>query len=212
MKDLRTSISVLVALLLTLAVGGCAAVVGRFDEFPQHRQMAPMPDGPLCRVAVLPFLNDSDYPLAEVLVAKVFAAQFTAMGNALVVQEGDVLKLYQQLRLMPGQEPTPEQLQIIASRLEAQLLITGTVVEMRENPGQQESVNPLVAIDVQLRDGQHGEPVWGVYHRRLGADYRAVMHFGTIQTVTGLSRQMAEEIITLWFDKGLPRCDVSPRS
>jgi polysaccharide biosynthesis protein PelC len=202
----------LLLVLLALCIGGCGLLVTKLDSGPQLRQMSPFQKGPLCRVAVLPFSNGSDYPLADAIFYKVFAAQFQAAGDYLFAQEGDILKIYQQLRLLPGEAPTQEQLQLVASRLDAQLLITGTVIEMRENPGMGGSVNPVLAVDVLLRDGQSSEPLWGTYHRRQGADYRTTMHFGTIQTVTGLSRQVADEIINLWFKKGLPRCDVLPRS
>lgn len=198
-------------LLLALIFAGCVARLPVGQQFPLHRQMQPLPSGTICRVAVLPFVNDSDYPLADAIFNKVFAAQLHSAGNYLMVQEGDILKVYQQLRILPGQLPTPEQLQIIAGRLDSQILVTGTVIEMRENPGQHGSVNPALAVDVMLRDGKAGEPLWGIYHRRQGTDYRTAMHFGAKHTVTGLSQQVAVEIINLWFKKGLSRCDVSPR-
>lgn len=209
---MRPLLRTLLLLLLALSIGGCSARLPAGQQLPLHRQMMAMPAGPVCRVAVLPFLNDSDYPLADAIFAKVFAAQLNSAGNYLFAQEGDVLKIYQQLRILPGEAPTPEQLQLVASRLDSQLLITGTVIEMRENPGLGGGINPVLAVDVLLRDGKSSEPLWGAYHRRQGVDYRTAMHFGTIQTVTGLSRQVAEEIINLWFKKGLPRCDVLPRS
>jgi polysaccharide biosynthesis protein PelC len=199
-------------LAFSLLLYGCAGPWSRGPEFPSHRQSAPPPSGPVCRVAVLPFLNDSDYPLADSIVYKVFAAQFQLSSNSLVVQEGDILKLYQQLRIWPGQAPTPEQLRILASRLGAQVLITGTVMEMRENPGLNASSNPVLAVDVRLLHGESGDLLWGTFHRRQGTDYRTAMHFGTIHTVTGLSRQVALEIINLWYKKGFSRCDISPPS
>lgn len=210
--NLRKSPSILIALLLMLLISGCAALVTKFDQLPQHRQMVPMLSGSVCRVAVLPFENGSDYPLADAIFAKVFAAQLTAAGNYLVVQEGDILKLYQQLRILPGVMPTEEQLLIIAGRLEADLLVTGTIIEMCENPAPHATVNPVVAVDLLLRNGKNSEPLWGAYHRRQGSDYRTAMHFGTFHTITGLCHQMAVEIINLWYKKGLPRCDVSLRS
>jgi polysaccharide biosynthesis protein PelC len=208
---LRLSRYLLLA-LLPLLLHGCAAPFLNRQEFPLHRQSAPLPPGSICRVAVLPFLNDSDFPLADSIMHKVFAAQFNTSGNYLVIQEGDILKLYQQLHIWPGQAPTPEQLQILSSRLEAQLLITGVVSEMRENAGTHASIDPVLAVDVQLRSGDSGDLLWGTFHRRQGTDYRTAMHFGTIHTVTGLSQQVALEIINLWFKKGLQPCDVSPRS
>ena len=178
---------------------------------PLHRQLAPLPAGPLCRVAVLPFLNDSDFPLGDEIVYKVFATQFMSSGNYLVIQEGDILKAYQQLHILPRVTPTLEQLQIIGDRVNAQLLITGTIMAMREDPGENKTVIPLIVMEIQIRDGRSGEVLWTAFHRRLGTDYQKTMHFGKIQTATGLSRQMAEEIINLWTEKGLKQCDVLPR-
>jgi polysaccharide biosynthesis protein PelC len=160
---------------------------------------------------VLPFVNETDYPLANSIAYKVFLAEFSTLGNYLVAQEGDVLKVYQQLRLLPGETPAPEQLGVLGSRLGVQLLITGRVLEMRENPGEHASVNPVLAVSVRLHEGPTGEGLWSTYHRREGTEYRKAMHFGKIHTVTGLSRQVAREIIQLWIQRGLTPCDVSPR-
>jgi len=191
-------------LLGGLFLGGCGTKV------PIHRQMAPLPSGPICRVAVLPFLNDSDFPLGDAIVSKVFTMQFQDSHNSLVIQEGDILKVYQQLHILPEEAPTLEQLQIIADRVNADVLITGIILELREDRDTHSTVNPVLIMDVQIRDGRSGETLWNVFHRRQGTDYKKTMHFGTIHTITGLSRQMAEEIINLWYEKGLTPCNVSP--
>lgn len=195
-------------LLCGLLSAGCAGS----GQLPLHQQLAPLPPEPVCRVAVLPFQNDSDFQFAGTLVSKVFSTQLQASGDYLIVQEGDIHKVYQQMHLLPGRVPTLEQLQIIANRVNAQALITGIVMEVRENRGEHGTVNPLIVEEVQLRDGYSGETLWTAFHRRQGTDYKKTMHFGTIHTVTGLSRQMTEEIINLWFKKGLTQCNVSPRS
>ena len=197
--------SFFLTLFCVFLLSGCGT------QLPLHRQLAPLPAGPLCRVAVLPFLNDSDFPLGDSIVHKVFATQFMNSGNYLVIQEGDILKVYQQLHILPGLAPTLEQLQIIGDRINAQLLITGTIMAMREDPGEDRTVIPLIVMEIQIRDGRSGDVLWTAFHRRLGTDYQKTMHFGKIQTATGLSRQMAEEIINLWTEKGLKQCDVLPR-
>jgi len=192
----------LLIMLLALFLNGCGT------QFPLHRQLAPLPPGPVCRVAVLPFLNDSDFRLGDVIVSKVFATKIQEAGNYLLIQEGDILKVYQQLHILPGEAPSLEQLQIIADRVNAQLLITCIVMEMREDRGEHGSINPFIVLEAQIRDGRSGEILWTAFHRRHGSDYKKTMHFGTIHTVTGLSNQMAEEIINLWLNKGLKQCDV----
>jgi len=181
-------------------------------KMPLHRQMSLLPSGPVCRVAVLPFLTDSEYPLADAIVYKVFTTQFQETGNYMVIQEGEILKVYQQLHILPGTMPTLEQLEIIANRISAQLLITGIILEIREDRGEHDAGNPMILMEIDIRDGRSGETLWTTLHRRQGTDYKKGMHFGTIHTVTALSRQMAVEIINLWFKKGLKECDILPQS
>ena len=142
---------------------------------------------------------------------KIFSAEFAALNNAWVAQEGDVLKVYQNLRIFPGELPTPEQLQILANRLNAQVLILGHVVEMKEAPGPNDSGNPVLAMRVAIVDGRTAETLWNTNHRRQGTEYQKAMHFGQINSIAGLCKQVSEEIITLWIDKGLTQCDVSSR-
>src|SRR6056297_466180 len=190
-------------LLIMLVCSGCLGGGG-----PEHRQAAPLPED-MCRIAVLPFVNDTDYLLGDMIVTKVFSTQLRQSGDYLNAQDGDIYRVYRQFFLLPGQTPNLEQLQIIADRLGVDLLITGTVLEMREDRGDHGSVNPVLILDLQIRDGDNGEVLWTTYHRRSGSDYNKTMHFGTIHTVTGLSRQMAEEIINLWFEKGFSSCSAS---
>lgn len=191
------------ALLLAL-LAGCAS------RFPYHGELAPLPRGPICQVAVLPFVSESEFPLAGVIAHKVFTAELQQATNYLVIQEGDIIKLYQQLRILPGRAPDPEQLLLLASRLRTQLLISGRVMEMRENPATS-GVNPVLALEVHILDGATTLPLWSTYHLRQGVDYRKAMHFGAINTATGLTQQVSREIINLWFKKGLSQCDVTPQ-
>lgn len=191
--------------LIAACVGGCG------PRFPLLQRMRPLPVDASCRMAVLPFTSDSDYPSADLIVYKVFAAQLAAQSNAWLAQEGDVRKIYQQLQIFPGEQPSPEQLQLLASRLNVRLLLVGHVVEMRETPLQHDSTNPLLAMRVDIVDGQTADTLWSTYNRRQGTDYQQAMHFGLIHSIAGLCRQVSEEIITLWFDKGLTRCDAASK-
>lgn len=176
-----------------------------------HREMAQLPPAPVCRVAVLPFLNDSDFPQGAVIAQKIFQAEFQSAGDYQVLQEADIRKTYQQRHIYTGWAPSLEAMKIVADRVNAQLLISGIVLEMREDPGPHLTVNPKIVLEIQIRDGRTGEVLWTTYHRRLGSDYTKTMHFGTIHSIAGLCRQMAIEIINLWFEKGLPQCNVLSR-
>ena len=204
MSCLRYKLCALLLAALPFFMSGCGTL---FEKVPIHREFSPLPEKGGCRVAVLPFLNDSAFPLGDEIVKKVFSAELQSAGDLMVIQEGDVLKVFQQLRLLPGKEPSLEQLQIIGDRVDAQFLVTGTVYEMREDRAQYQTVNPVIILEIQLRDAVSGETLWTTFHRRQGTDYKKTMHFGTIHTVTGLSRQMAEEILKLWYKKGFAQCN-----
>jgi len=85
-------------LLLTLiaAVGllgpGCAGA-GRGLVF---QQMAPLPAGRICSVAVLPFVNQSDYRQGGMIVYRVFQAELARAGAFAIRPEGDVRKVLRQ--------------------------------------------------------------------------------------------------------------------
>lgn len=180
-------------------------------KLPINQQIKPLPQGPICRVALLPFLNESKFLTGDAIFSKVFAAQFQDAGNYFIIQEGDISKVYQQLHLLPGVAPTLEQLQIIADRVKAQILITGTIIEMRELPAEHNTINPTISVEVEIRDRHSGKILWSTLHKREGYYYNKAMHFGTIHSVTELSKQMTLEIINLWFNKGLNQCEASPQ-
>ncbi len=193
--------------LIILTCTGCSPQLLLSKGDSKHIEAAPLPDDNNCRIAVLPFLNDSDYLHGGIILQKVFAAQLLSMGEYQLTTEGDIVKAYQQLRLFPEDTPTLEQLKIIADRVDAPLLLTGIVLEMEEGRGEHQTVNPQLVMEVQLRDPESGEILWTTFHRRKGTDYKKTMHFGTLHSMTGLSRQMAEEIINLWHGKGFPKCN-----
>lgn len=197
-------------LLLAFLLMGAGCTANRI-ELPMQREMSPLPQGPICRIAVLPLYNDTDFPQGDVILQKIFMAELRSAGDYQVLQEGDISKVYQQMLIYPGHAPTLEQMKIIADRVNAQLLVTGTVMEMREDPGPYSTVIPKIVLELHIRDGRDGETLWTVYHSRQGSDYTKTMHFGTIHSIAGLGQQMAVEIINLLFNKGLAPCSVQFR-
>jgi hypothetical protein len=194
---------------LCLSSVGCEAILPGQLKLPLQREMAPLPSDSVCRVAVLPFVNQSDYPMGDAIVGKVFSAKFSASGYSGVIQEGDILTAYQHMRIFPYEELDLEQLQVVAELVGAQLLITGVIIEMRDDLLQHSAVNPRLVMEIQIRNGRSGETLWTIFHRRQGSEYQKALHFGTIYSMTGLTQQMAEEIITLMHEKGYYQCNVS---
>ncbi len=160
----------------------------------------------VCRAAILPFVNASRFDQGDVVFQRIFATQMSGATGIDIVAEGDVRKLYAELRIYPNTFPDIEQLRVLGSRLKADLLIGGRVVEMEEKMGGN-FVNPVLSVDMQTYDGRSGEILWTTYHRREGKEFRKVMHFGLVNTITQLSRIMADEIVHVWTEEGVKQCE-----
>lgn len=172
---------------------------------PILQQFAPLPEDTLCRIAILPFANSSKYPNADLIVNRIFSAELVKTGSFQLVPEGDIWKVYQQLMIYPTQQPRLEQLRIISDRLDAQLLIMGTIFELSEKTDGK-AVNPILVLKLQLLEADSGKTLWLTHLRREGKQYRKVMHFGLINTITELIRICSNEILELWYANGLKKC------
>lgn len=191
---------------LLFLISGCSMKPGtlqRLNTIPAKR---------ICSVAVLPFVSEVDYPLAATIAYKEFSTELNDLSDYRIIQEGDVRKLYQQIRIWPGRSPTQEEFQILARRLDAQILFIGHITQMRENPGFGGKINPVVAMRIDVLDGNTAEILWSIYLRRQGMDYQKIMHFGINSSVAGLCQQISKEIIHQLFQKGLNQCNVTPLS
>ncbi|MFZ5773627.1 MAG: hypothetical protein ACOY4W_19575 [Thermodesulfobacteriota bacterium] len=159
----------------------------------------------ICKVALLPFINSSRFEQGNLVMQRVFAAELSRLAGIEISSEGDVQNIYQELRIFPNQLPSIEQLRVLGSRLDVQLIINGRITEMEEKIGDN-YVNPVLALTLQVYDAKSGKTMWTTYHRREGSDYRKVMHFGLVNTMTQLSRITSDEIIEEWFAEGMKPC------
>jgi hypothetical protein len=65
---------------------------------------------------------------------------------------------------------------------------------------------PVLAVDMKLLPAGATKPWLTSYHRRTGAEYRKVMHFGLVNTMTSLAAVVSGEIVDAWLAKGLTPC------
>lgn len=188
----------MVVFLTLLLLPGCSSKKPRVDK------LASMPAEKICRVAVLPFINDSDYKGGERLFYRVFVAELVRAGKFLVSQEGDVREIYRQMHMFPNQPLDLEKVRILANRLDVQLVIAGSVIEMSDGKGSGSSL-PKITVSMRILN-DYGEFIWSTYHRRTGDDSRKFMHFGVINTTTELARRVVEDIVEAWLEEGFKRC------
>lgn len=190
--------SYLLLFIAAILVAGCSA-------YPRMEVMAPLPEGQHCRVAILPFSYHGTFPRGENVMYKAFFAELAAVPGFDVVAEGDVQQLYKQLRLFPKDQPNEQQLRILAQRLGATILVTGEILRMAEVDSGGE-VDTEMTVVLNLYGGESGKLLWTTYHRRSGEEYRNVLHYGRVNSLSGLARRMSNEIIKLWIDNGMKQC------
>lgn len=179
--------------------------VGCSSNQPILNKMATVLPEDYCRIAVIPFVNETNFINGDIFFQKVFVAELIKKGEYLISQEGDVRKLFQQIKIYPGHTPDYEQLRIISDRLNVELIITGQINEMSEEILGR-GINPTLAVLVQIYDAKTGTCLWSTYHRREGEQYRKLMHFGKINTVASLAQVMSQEMINKWFSEGFKKC------
>lgn len=199
MKTVLTRTVILVVLVACCSCAGKQSreEVQKFVDFDEMK---------MCKVALLPFLNNSKFDQGNIVVQRIFAVEMGRILNMDVAREGDVRKIYREMRIYPNQLPNIEQLKILGSRLEVDGLISGRVVQMRENFGTR-SVNPELTLNLQIHDAATGRLLLSTYYTKEGRDYRTVMHFGLINTVTELSQIVSGEILEMWRSQGIKGCE-----
>jgi TolB-like protein len=202
MKPILNFLKYLAAALLVAALVSCS-----FKEPPAVLKSGPLPaDGALCRLAIMPFSNQSSYAQAANIFGRVFTSMLIESGNYMVAQEGDVRKILQQQRLLPGQQPNVEEVRTLADRLGVQAVITGAVVEMRDKTRYGRRLDPSLAVIVRILDADSGRTLWTTYNRSEGKQYRKLMHFGLVNSLTELSERVAGEIMDTWQEEGFKKC------
>ncbi|MFW8602282.1 hypothetical protein ACOHYD_12480 [Desulfobacterota bacterium M19] len=189
----------LLLLSWTLILSACVS-----HNSPEVQNISP-PAAALCDIAVLPLVNDSEYQQGGVIVYRIFVSELHKVKGLTISQEGDVRKLYRQMRIGPKDTPTLDDLKILADRLRVQGFVQGKVVKMRENKGRLEA-RPILALNFKMINAATGRTMMTIYNSRRGEDYRSIMHFGVVNTITELSRVVSDEIIRQWFPGGEVKC------
>ncbi len=160
----------------------------------------------VCRVVLLPFVNESRSEQLDIQAYRIFLAEIVKSGVFTVTPEGDLRDFFYRNRISPQ---TIWDRKLIAT-LSQQLDVDGAlVVYIRDSNlvrGSYGSKQTFVSLQVELHDARSGKLILSNFLRRRGSDYIKVLHFGVIDTVSGLLQRMAQEIIEIWNEEGVSGC------
>ena len=178
-------------------MAGCA---GKKRERPQVTLTRKVPPR-VCSLAVLPFQNQTKYPAAGLMLYRVFMAELANEAGFHAVEEGMIRRVLLRGKVFPGETISPEIRAMVVKVTGADALLSGEVEEAVE---EKDWVH--LAFSLRVREARTGRLLWTTYYARNGEDYRTVMHFGKIDTLAGLARQMVMDVLKSWREKGLGGC------
>ncbi|MCK4621431.1 MAG: hypothetical protein KAT62_04365 [Desulfuromonadales bacterium] len=188
-------------LFLTAILSGCFGA-----QQLQTRMMATAQPDSVCRMAVLPFDNWTNEEQAGVVAQRIFYGALVNSGAFEVRPEGDVSLFRLRHRLAPGALLGKFHFTDLQEKLQIDAIVQGRLTEVGSISGRGADEVPVVAMQLQVYDVRRGELLLSTFHHRWGDDYRKVMHFGTVTTLTGLFDRMSDEIIADWIERGLGNC------
>ncbi len=156
---------------------------------------------PVCKIAVLPFQNQTKFSAAGLILYRIVMAEMANRGDFQIVEEGIVRRILLQGKVYPGQAIGIEIRKMIVEATGVEAFLSGEVEEAIE-----EKDRVHLAFRMRVQEAKTGRLLWTTYYARSGNEYRTVMHFGKIDTLTGLARQMVEDVLLTWQGKGLGGC------
>ena len=162
----------------------------------------------VCRVAVIPFVNETHDLGVGLLASRIFSNELVNAHLFTVVSEGGVRHFAAQKKLFMSdlRETQTALYRELGDNLQVDAVIRGTVMKSGiADTGQDGSV-PFVGLKIEIVDVRSGKLLVDSFHQRRGDEYRKIMHVGIIRTKTGLLDRVVEEVIQQWKKNGVVKC------
>ncbi|MBN2808877.1 MAG: hypothetical protein JXR80_05225 [Deltaproteobacteria bacterium] len=154
----------------------------------------------------MPFVNESRSPQLSTQAYRIFFSEIVGSSLFRVEPEGDLQLFLYRNRIRPDTIWNRDLFVALAQQLEVDGVVIAYIRESNLVAGASGSRNAYVSLQVELHDARSGRLVLSSFLRRTGDDYTKVLHFGVVDTVSGLLQKMAKEIINEWREKGVSGC------
>lgn len=183
-----------VSSLLLLALIGCATPGGADASFHD-----PNMDFSLIQsLAVLPFGNLTPSARASDRVRDVFMTMLQSTEALYVIPPGEVARGISRIGLKDPTEPTAEEVIGLARNLEADVVLTGTVLEYGEVRSASASAN-VISVSVQMMEATTGRVVWSASATRGGIGASKRLFGGGGEPMNTVTSKAVEDLLNALF-------------
>lgn len=182
-------------------LAGCAPA-------PDSVYTVPKPQTRLCRVALLPLLNESEDFTATALCYRTMLTELMAAPEVQISNPTDMKNILRRREIFPSSiyAASPQVLEEIAAELDVDGYIRGKILTYEQRHVGRSGKVPYISLQLELLQTD-GSLVSQLFYARSGDEYRSLMHYGVIRTYTGLLARMMEEIIQRWDEQGQIGCN-----
>lgn len=160
----------------------------------------------VCRVVLLPFVNESRSQKLDIQAYRIFMAEIVKSGIFKVVPEGDLRHFLYRNRITTDAIWDKELVASLSRQLEVDGALVVYIRDSNLSLGSYGSKDSFVSLQVELHDARTGRLLLSSFLRRSGVEYTKMLHFGVVDTVSGLLQKMAQEIIEVWSEEDISGC------
>lgn len=147
------------------------------------------------RVAILPLENLTSERFAADRVRELLTVELSSRNLFEVVESGEVNRVLRTKNLASAADIGPEAIQGIGKDLEAQALLTGSVIEFREQ--RTGTLNmPDIALSLKLLDVESGLVIWSVTDARTGLNVWTRLFGVGEEDQTTAARKLIRELLS----------------
>jgi len=183
-----------VSSVVVLALIGCATPGGAAASFHD-----PNMDFSLIQsLAVLPFGNLTPTARASDRVRDVFMTMLQSTEALYVIPPGEVARAISSIGLRHPTEPTAEEVISLARNLEADVVVTGTVLEYGEVRSASASAN-VISVSVQMMEATTGRVVWSASATRGGIGASKRLFGGGGEPMNTVTTKAVEDLLNALF-------------
>ena len=147
------------------------------------------------RVAVLPFFNLSERKYADEIIALHFLRRFRTYDNFDIIEPGVVRNALLGLRIVMEDGLSFADSDVIFSRLDADLILTGKIIDYQDYRGQYGKAK--VDFSALLIERKSREVVWSSKSSNNGDDGVFFFDFGKVNTAHAMASEMVGNVVEL---------------